>query len=82
MPENNDVLDFDESEYNIKDEGAGGLQRDEDVDNVDLKNYKGIYANEENNQKYQCPQTGAHFEFNDICRRLNKVMERRKAYEE
>ena len=34
----------------------GGIREathaNEDSDNVDLKNYKGIYANEDNNQKY------------------------------
>ena len=46
---------------------------DEDPDNVDLTNYKGIYANDEAGQKYQCPVTGAHFEVKDLCRRLAKV---------
>ena len=49
---------------------------------VDLKNYKGIYANDENSQKYQCPITGAHFEVKDLCRRLNKVIEIRKPIED
>jgi hypothetical protein len=51
-------------------------------DNMDLKNYKGIYANDDNTQKYQCPVTGAHFEVKDLCRRLQKVIEIRKPMEE
>lgn len=63
-----------------QDEGAEhtGLPVDEDCDDVNLQNYKGIYANEDTGQKYQCPETGAHFEFNDLCRRMHKIMERRK----
>ena len=49
--------------------------RQDEGDDMDLKNYKGIYANDENTQKYQCPITGAHFEVKDLCRRLSKVIE-------
>ena len=48
----------------------------------DLNNYKGIYANDDNSQKYQCPVTGAHFEVKDLCRRLTKVIEVRKPIED
>ena len=48
----------------------------------DLINYKGIYANAEEEQKYICPRTGAHFKFNDICKRLNKVLANRNQAEE
>lgn len=54
----------------------------DDSENIDLKNYKGIYANEDNSQKYQCPVTGAHFEVKDLCRRLTKIQEARKPQEE
>ena len=50
----------------------------EDADDIDFGNYKGIYANDDANQKYQCPETGAHFEPGDLCCRLKKVMEKRK----
>jgi len=56
--------------------------REDEGDNVDLKNYKGIYANDDNTQKYQCPITGAHFEVKDLCRRLQKVIEHRKPMED
>jgi hypothetical protein len=55
---------------------------DDDVDNIDFANYKGIYAEDDSEQKYTCPITGAHFEFNDICRRLSKVLAFRKTLEE
>ena len=54
----------------------------DDIDNVDFANYKGIYAEDDADQKYTCPVTGAHFEFNDVCRRLGKVMASRKRMEE
>lgn len=48
----------------------------EDVDeNINFGNYKGIYANDEPGQKYNCPETGAHFEFNDVCKRLGRVQQ-------
>ena len=49
---------------------------------ADLINYKGIYANAEEEQKYICPRTGAHFQFGDICKRLEKVLIRRNQAEE
>lgn len=48
---------------------------------MDFANYKGIYANEENNEKYQCPETGAHFEPKDLCKRIYRVAEKRKPFE-
>lgn len=57
-------------------------QKDEDLDDIDFGNYKGIYANDEHGQKYQCPETGAHFEVKDLSRRILKAMEERKVLEE
>lgn len=54
---------------------------DEDAENIDFANYKGIYAEDESEQKYTCPDTGAHFEFNDISRRLLKVLAYRESLE-
>jgi hypothetical protein len=34
-----------------------------------LANYKGIYFGDDT-KKYECPETGAHFEFNDMVGRL------------
>ena len=39
---------------------------------VDLNNYKGIYFDDEN-EKYQCPETGAHFKFEDLCARMEQI---------
>ena len=36
----------------------------------DLMNYKGIYFNDDPNSKFTCPETGAHFQFRDMCQRL------------
>ena len=47
----------------------------------DLTNYKGIYFAEEPGQKFQEKSTGAHFEFIDMCRRLNIAQEQRKRRE-
>ena len=53
------------------DENAGG----------NLMNYKGIYFNDDPNNKYTCPTTGAHFEFKDMCGRLSKILKSRKGLE-
>jgi len=59
------------------------MDADPECDDINFANYKGIYAEDENaDQKYTCPVTGAHFEFNDISRRLKKVIEKRKPYED
>ena len=39
----------------------------------DLINYKGIYFDDDSGQKYTDPETGAHFEYLDMYRRLGKV---------
>jgi hypothetical protein len=39
---------------------------------VDLTKYKGIYYNDDN-KKFQDDETGAHFEFRDLCRRLDHI---------
>ena len=67
-------------------EGAAAAKRleaDKDCDNINFANYKGIYAEESSsNEKYTCPVTGAHFEFNDMSRRLKKIIEKRRPYED
>jgi hypothetical protein len=42
-------------------------------------NYKGIYFGDDQGQKYTDPETGAHFEYKDMCKRLQKVMQKREA---
>jgi hypothetical protein len=44
--------------------------KDSDVDDLDFDNFKGIYFNDDPNRKYQDPETGCHFEYNDLCKRL------------
>jgi len=48
---------------------------------VDFNNYKGIYADDDAGQKYQCPETGAHFEPKDLCRRIYSIVDKRKPFE-
>ena len=48
----------------------------------DLINYKGIYYNDDAGQKYTDPETGAHFEFRDMCKRLSRILQKREAYEQ
>ncbi len=43
-----------------------------------LANYKGIYYNNQNT-KYFDPFTGAHFEFSDMCKRLELLLAKRLA---
>jgi len=44
---------------------------------VDATNYKGIYAGEPK-EKYMDPLTGAHFEYNDLCKRIVVMKEKRR----
>ncbi len=70
-------LDIDSSDEGSEDqqqqaqENKGG-DKNNDATN-DLINYKGIYFDDNEGQKYQCPETGAHFEYLDMYRRLKKV---------
>ena len=50
---------------------------DSDVDDVDFDNFKGIYFGEKT-EKYQDPETGCHFRYEDLCQRMNKLREKRK----
>lgn len=49
----------------------------------DINNYKGIHlmdkgnSNPNEDEKYQCPDTGSHFEFLDMCQRLKNLQKRR-----
>lgn len=46
---------------------------DDDLDDIDYNNYKGIFYDDDPTTKYQDPETGAHFDFDDICGRLTKI---------
>ena len=76
MPDNSKPFDLNALQDKVDQAAA------EDLDDIDFGNYKGIYANDEAGQKYQCPETGAHFEVSDLCRRLVRVMEKRKVIDE
>ena len=52
---------------------------EEDLDNIDYGNYKGIYFNDDAGKKYQDPETGAHFDHQDICIRLTRIAEKRRS---
>ena len=52
-------------------------EKDKNDDANDLINYKGIYFDDDSGQKYQCPETGAHFEYLDMYRRLKKISTQR-----
>ena len=54
---------------------------EEDDEEIDLAEYKGIFFNEEPGQKWQDDATGAHFDFQDMCKRLQLAMEERKEIE-
>lgn len=46
---------------------------EEDLDQIDFNNYKGMFYNDEPGQKYQDEVTGAHFEHHDMCKRLQRL---------
>ena len=54
---------------------------EEDLDQINFNNYKGIFYNEDTNQKYQDKATGAHFEYFDMILRLKRVQKEIKVVE-
>jgi len=46
---------------------------DSDNEEKDLHNYKGIYFGDEN-EKFICPWTGAHFKFEELTSKLQRVI--------
>lgn len=59
---------------------GGDVDKDNhsDIDNIDFTNFKGIYIDEDPNRKFQDPETGCHFEYYDLCKRLAKLKQLRK----
>jgi len=46
-----------------------------DSDEIDYENYKGIFCEENGDvEKYIDPKTGAHFHFDDICKKLKNLI--------
>ena len=84
--------DDDDEDYDGGHEGPQGAAKGPGAGNAggnaaggggeDLINYKGIYSNDDAGQKYTDPETGAHFEFRDMCKRLTRIMQKREAYEQ
>lgn len=64
---------IDDSDQEV--EGEGG---DSDVDDIDPNNFKGIYFGDDPNKKYTCPDTGAHFKYEDMQKRLMDAKDWRK----
>lgn len=62
--------------------GKVDKDQDSDIDNLDFDNFKGIYFEEDPNRKYQDPETGCHFEYNDLIKRLKKLKALRKRLDE
>lgn len=74
-------MGLDEDMENVDQQPVAKANEHGDIDNIDFANYKGIYGDEDAQQKYQCPETGAHFEPRDLCKRLYKVVDKRKPFE-
>lgn len=62
-----------EEDYGQENAAAAGGAEGKDGGAEDLINYKGIYFNDDPGQKFTDPETGAHFEYKDMCRRLNRA---------
>lgn len=80
LPDGAEDLYENEQEAN-EDSGQPQVPADQDAEDIDFNNYKGIYAEDDAGQKYQCPDTGAHFEPKDLCKRIYKIIEKRKPFE-
>ena len=52
-----------------------------DADNIDPENYKGIFYNIDTDNKYQDPNNGAHFKFQDMCAILSEIKQERDKQE-
>ncbi len=71
--------EYGEEEYDDSDEdGEVNQYLTESSMPTTCLSFKGIYYNDDPNRKFTCPETGAHFEYNDLCKRLNKAGEKRK----
>lgn len=68
----------DDCQTDEEDEMDEENEHDSDVDDIDPQNFKGIYFNDDPNRKYQDPETGCHFEYYDLCKRLTHLKEKRK----
>ena len=74
----NQLQDQVEDQYEFEEEKTAAA---DDGENIDFTNYKGIYADDDAGQKYQCPETGAHFEPKDLCKRVYKIIQKLRPHE-
>ena len=73
--------DYSDQEYAYGEEDDYGAENGgapPENEGGDLINYKGIYFNDDPGQKFQDPDSGAHFEYRDMQRRLVKLQALRK----
>ena len=49
------------------------INYEEDLDQINFNNYKGMFFQDAHDTKYQDLVTGAHFEYKDMCRRLAEL---------
>lgn len=54
------------------------INYEEDLDQIDFDNYKG-YFYDDSEEKYFDKETGAHFDFLDICLKLNQLKKKLEA---
>lgn len=62
----------------IEDDSEKDKKEDSESEDVDFNNFKGIYFNDNPNGKYLDPETGCHFEYKDLCKRMIKLKALRK----
>lgn len=53
-------------------------QYQEDLDDIDFDNYKGVFFEDNPTTKYTDPDTGAHFDFRDVCKRITALIRQRE----
>ena len=74
-----DVYMVDQDEGVDEDEYGGEEGEGEDEEGQDLNNYKGIYFQDDTGKKFTDPETGAHYQYQDMCQRISKLMVERAA---
>ena len=72
-----DSSDYDQAAAAAQNNKGGQDKNKQNDAALDLINYKGIYFDDDTGEKYQCPDTGAHFEYYDMYRRLNRIKRER-----
>jgi hypothetical protein len=72
---------FDQGYDGYDDEDYTESETNDDLDDIDFENYKGIFFQDEPGKKYQDEETGAHFEYEDMCKRMLEIANARKQRE-